>query len=68
MISSHIEYRYNFGKHMSEHTDSLDSTPTGAASEETKGKQCLSTIWHRQKCMQIYIWSNVANIDCEVWL
>lgn len=42
----------------------VDSTPTGASSEETEDKQCLSTIWHKQKCIQIYIWSKMAN-DCE---
>lgn len=42
----------------------LDSTPTGASSGETEDKQCLRTIWHKQKCIQIYIWSKMAN-NCE---
>lgn len=33
---------------------------TGATSGGTKDKECLSTIWHRQKCIRIYIWSNTA--------
>lgn len=42
----------------------VDSTPTGASSEETEDKQCLSTIWHKQKRIQIYIWPKMAN-NCE---
>lgn len=42
----------------------VDSSPTGASSGETEDKQRLSTIWQRQKCIKIYIWSKMAN-DCE---